>query len=164
MKIRAKLLISLVLLILISCNHPAGNSGSKSISDSDSVDVEQNKTNSQPLQAGDTVAKISMKTPDVNQLTGDWLRTDGGKTIRINGASPDGKLDAEYFNPKPMHVGQAEWLVKNNSLVIVVELQDVNYPGSRYALEYFPAEDELAGIYYQAVDKENFEVEFVRQK
>jgi len=164
MKIRTILSISLVFLSLISCNRPDGNAGSKSVSNSDPLLADANKSNSQPLKAGDTAAKISIKTPDVNQLTGDWLRTDGGKTIRINGASPDGKLDAEYFNPKPIHVGQAEWLVKNNSLVIVVELQDVNYPGSRYALEYIPAEDVLAGIYYQAVDRENYEVEFVRQK
>jgi hypothetical protein len=164
MKVRTILSISLVFLILISCNRPDGNSGSKFFSNSDSLLAEANKTDSQTLTAGDTAAKNSMKTPDVNQLTGDWLRTDGGKTIRIKGATPDGKLNAEYFNPKPIHVGQAEWLVKNSSLVIIVELQDVNYPGSRYALEYIEAEDVLAGVYYQAVDKENFEVEFVRQK
>jgi len=155
MKISTLLLLSNVFLILLSCNPPSGKSNSAPVPDSGSVVAEANKTDSQPQLAGDTAAKISMKTPDFNQLTGDWLRTDGGKTIRINKATPDGKLDAEYFNPKPIHVGQAEWLVKNNSLVIVVELRDVNYPGSRYALEYFPAEDELAGIYYQAVDKKN---------
>jgi len=164
MKIATQVLLSVVLLILISCNRPGGNAGSKSISGPDSVGFEQNKSDSQPPIAGDTEAKIGMKTTDINQLTGDWLRTDGGKSIRIKGATPDGKLNAEYFNPKPIHVGHAEWMVKNNSLIIIIELQDVNYPGSRYALEYIPAEDEFAGIYYQAVDKESYEVEFVRQK
>lgn len=164
MKITIQVLLSLVFLNMAGCNPPSGNSKGESISGSDSVNARQGISDSRPLTAGDTAAKNSMKTPDVNQLTGDWLRTDGGKTIRIKGATPDGKLNAEYFNPKPIHVGQAEWLVKNNILVIVVELQDVNYPGSRYALEYIPAEDVLAGVYYQAVEKENYEVEFVRQK
>jgi hypothetical protein len=148
MKIRIQLLLSLAIFILASCNAPSGN----------------NKTDSQSQSAVDTATQPNMKIPDYNLLAGDWLRTDGGKTIRIKSVLSGGQLDAEYFNPKPIHVGQAEWLAKNNSLVIVVELQDVNYPGSRYALEYFPAEDELAGIYYQAVDRENYEVEFVRQK
>jgi hypothetical protein len=148
MKIRIQLLLSLAIFILASCNAPSGN----------------NKTDSQSQSAVDTATQPNMKIPDYNLLAGDWLRTDGGKTIRIKSVLSGGQLDAEYFNPNPIHVGQAEWLAKNNSLVIVVELQDVNYPGSRYALEYFPAEDELAGIYYQAVDRENYEVEFVRQK
>jgi hypothetical protein len=164
MKIRTLLLLSLVFLVLVGCNPPSGNSNSATVPNSGSVVAEANKIDSQPQLAGDTAAKIGMKTPDFNQLTGDWLRTDGGKTIRINNATPDGKLDAEYFNPKPIHVGRAGWLVKEKSLIVFVELQDVNYPGSLYTLEYFPAEDELAGIYYQAVDKENYEVEFVRQK
>jgi hypothetical protein len=164
MKISVQILIPLYCLILLSCNLPSRNSNSESGPVSDSVTAEADKTDSQLQQAGDTAAKSSMKTPDFNQLIGAWLRTDGGKTIRINGATPDGKLDTEYFNPKPIHVGRAEWLVKNNSLVVIVELQDVNYPGSRYTLEYFPLEDELVGVYYQAVDKESYDVGFVRQK
>ena len=148
MKIRIQLLLSLAIFILASCNAPSGN----------------NKTDSQSQSAVDTANQLNTKIPDYNLLAGDWLRTDGGKTIRIKSVLPGGQLDAEYFNPNPIHVGKAEWLVKNNSLVIIVELQDVNYPGSLYTLEYYPAEDELAGIYYQAVDRENYEVEFVRQK
>jgi len=148
MKIRIQLLLSLAIFILASCNTPSGN----------------NKTDSQSQSEVDTANQPNTKIPDYNLLAGDWLRTDGGKTIRIKSVLPGGQLDAEYFNPNPIHVGKAEWLVKNNSLVIIVELQDVNYPGSLYTLEYYPAEDELAGIYYQAVDRENYEVEFVRQK
>jgi len=148
MKIRIQLLLSLAILILASCNAPSGNT----------------ETGSQSQSAGDTATQPKTKIPDYNLLAGDWLRTDGGKTIRIKSVLPGGQLDAEYLNPKPIHVGKAEWVIKNNSLFVIVELQDVNYPGSRYTLEYFPAEDELAGIYYQAVDKVDFEVGFVRQK
>lgn len=159
-----QLIITLAFVFLLSCNPPSGNANIESASGSDSVADEANTTGSQLQQARDTAAKINMKTPDFNLLAGAWLRIDGGKTIRINSATPDGKLVAEYFNPKPIHVGRAEWLVKNNTLVVIVELQDVNYPGSIYTLEYFPAEDELAGIYYQAVEKVSYEVGFVRQR
>jgi hypothetical protein len=148
MKIRTQLLLSLIFLILISCNTPSGNK----------------KPGSQSQSEVDTTTQTNTKIPDYTILAGDWLRADGGKTIRIKSILPGGQLDAEYLNPKPIHVGRAEWMVKNNSLVVIIELQDVNYPGSRYALEYFPAEDVLAGVYYQAVDKVNFEVEFVRQR
>ena len=148
MKNRIQLLLSLTILSIASCNAPSGN----------------NKTDSESQSAVDSATQPITKIPDYTVLAGDWLRADGGKTIRIKSILPGGQLDAEYLNPKPIHVGRAEWMVKNNSLVVIIELQDVNYPGSRYALEYFPAEDVLAGVYYQAVDKVNFEVEFVRQR
>jgi hypothetical protein len=34
---------------------------------------------------------------------------------------------------------------------VVVELRDVNYPGSTYTLTYDPGTDRLTGTYYQAV-------------
>lgn len=164
MKTNFQIGISLVCIAIMSCNSPSGNADSASVSEPDSTVSAPGKTVSQLQLAEDSAIKAKVKTPDYNQVTGDWIRTDGGKTIRINGALPDGKLDAEYFNPKPIHVGQAEWIIKNNKLLIIVELQDVNYPGSLYTLEFFPAEEELAGNYYQAVDKANYEVEFIRQK
>jgi len=164
MKISVHILIPLFCFILVSCGPPSENVKSETSPINDSLVAGQGITAAQSQTNGDTTKENNQIKQDVNQLIGDWLRTDGGKTIRINGATPDGKLDAEYFNPKPIHVGRSEWLVKNNSLVIIVELQDVNYPGSRYTLEYLPAEDELVGIYYQAVDKESYDVGFVRQK
>jgi hypothetical protein len=102
---------------------------------------------------------------DQNQLVGRWVRTDseGNYIIEIKSAA-DGKLDASYFNPNPIKVGRAEWQQKNGSLVIVVELQDVNYPGSTYTLNLLPAQDRLTGNYYQAVEGTNFNVEFVRTR
>ena len=164
MKISIQILITLSYIILVSCNPPSGNVKSENNSSNDSLVAGQSITANQSQIAGDTTIRNNQVKQNISQLEGDWLRTDGGKTIRIKGSTPDGKLDAEYFNPKPIHVGKAEWLINNNSLVVIVELQDVNYPGSRYALEYFPVEDELVGVYYQAVDKESYNVGFVRQK
>jgi hypothetical protein len=101
---------------------------------------------------------------DHNLLAGRWTRTDsdGAYVIEIKSASSDGKLDASYFNPNPIKVGRAEWQKKNNNLVVLVELRDVNYPGSTYTLNFFPSENRMTGNYYQAVEGANFDVEFVR--
>ena len=77
-------------------------------------------------------------------LVGRWVRTDsnGGYTLEIKTASADGKLDAGYFNPNPINVSRAEWQKKEGSLVVVVELRDVNYPGSTYTLNFSKTNDQ----------------------
>jgi len=50
---------------------------------------------------------------------------------------------------------------KNGKLVVVVELRDVNYPGSTYTLNFNRAENSMTGNYYQAVEGTNFDVAFV---
>ncbi len=99
-------------------------------------------------------------------LIGRWVRTDseGNYFIEIKSAGVDGKLEASYFNPSPIKVGRAGWEKKNNILVVVVELRDVNYPGSTYTLNFIPSENRMTGNYYQAVEGTNFEVEFVRSR
>lgn len=39
----------------------------------------------------------------------------------------------------------------------------MNYPGSTYKLIYDPSRDVLAGLYFQAMQQQTFDVEFVRQ-
>jgi hypothetical protein len=78
--------------------------------------------------------------------------------------SLDGTLETQYFNPKPINVGNATWEESYGNLTITVELRDVNYPGSKYTLHYLPDRDVLAGDYYQAVQGQNFYVEFARRK
>ncbi len=102
------------------------------------------------------------KSADKNLLVGDWIRTDASYLIKINTVNEDGTLEAQYFNPKPINVGNATWEERHGSLTITVELRDVNYPGSKYTLHYLPDRDVLAGDYYQAVQGLNFYVEFVR--
>jgi len=103
---------------------------------------------------------------DHDLLVGRWTRTDsdGAYVIEIKSASPDGKLEAGYFNPRPIKVGHAEWQKKNNGLMIIIELRDVNYPGSTYTLDFHPSEHQLTGNYYQAIEGANFDVAFVRMK
>jgi len=110
------------------------------------------------------VTEANTTKPDLTRLVGRWLRPDGGYILEIRSASPDGKLDLGYFNPNPIHVARAEWVMKDNKLYVMAELQDVNYPGSTYGLEYRVDSDHLLGTYYQAVEKSTFDVEFVREK
>ena len=125
------------------------------------------KSNQTTTESTSTSAQSPAPTnskADKDQLVGRWTRTDsdGAYVIEIKSASADGKLDASYFNPNPIKVGRAEWQNKNEKLVIVVELRDVNYPGSTYTLNFLSAENSMTGNYYQAVEGTNFDVAFVR--
>ena len=100
----------------------------------------------------------------IKKLAGRWQRTDGVYIIELKNPSPDGKIEANYFNPNPIHVGRAGWQDKTGKIIVTVELQDVNYPGSLYTLEFLHKEDRLSGVYFQAVEKVNYEVGFTRVK
>ena len=83
----------------------------------------------------DTVSS-NKKAVDKNLLAGDWVRTDASYLIKINKVNEDGTLEAQYFNPNPINVGKANWEGSHGNLEIIVELRDVNYPGSTYTLIY----------------------------
>ena len=97
-------------------------------------------------------------------MKGQWLRPDGGYIIEIRSVEPSGKMDAAYSNPNPLHVEKAEASRDGGAVKVVIELRDVNYPGSTYNLAYDAQSDQLVGIYYQAVFRQQFEVVFVRMK
>ena len=99
---------------------------------------------------------------DPQKLNGHWLRYDSDYVIAIDGVSLDGKLDARYLNPKPIHVSRAEWKEEDGRLKLLVEMTDVNYPGSFYTLTYDPGSDTLTGVYYQKLQNQEFEVAFSR--
>ena len=128
----------------------------------------RNYTAGKIIKSASPAASPASTPTQVNkdQLAGRWVRTDseGNYIIEIKSAAVDGKLAASYFNPNPIQVGHAEWQKKNKGLMIVVELRDVNYPGSTYTLDFLPAEDRMIGNYYQAVEGTNFDVEFVRER
>ena len=106
----------------------------------------------------------TINKPDIKLLVGNWLRTDADYRILISQVNDNGTLAAQYFNPNPINVGKANWEESSGSLKIIIELRDVNYPGSTYTLTYLPDRDMLAGEYYQAVEGLTFYVEFTRDK
>lgn len=102
---------------------------------------------------------------DLAKVLGRWLRPDGGYILELRDLdAASGRLNAAYLNPQPIHVAQAEAKRESGKITVFVELQDANYPGCTYRLTYFPASDQLYGVYYQAALDQSFDVEFVRQK
>ena len=97
-------------------------------------------------------------------LNGRWLRPDGGYILEIRSVDASGKIDAVYLNPKPINIAKAEATRDGSTLKVFVELRAPNYPGSTYTLTYDPQRDQLRGIYFQAVQQQNFNVEFARMK
>lgn len=108
--------------------------------------------------------KVDTTAKSDNPLIGTWKRTDGDYTIQVKSTAMDGTVDAAYFNPNPIHVGRSKWMEKGGVNHLMVELRDVNYPGSKYRLMYLPDGDRLTGTYFQAVEGKSYNVDFSRQK
>ncbi|MGZ6292492.1 MAG: hypothetical protein ACXWMK_09925 [Syntrophales bacterium] len=101
---------------------------------------------------------------DVQLLQGRWVRPDGGYVLELRDIKKDGNVSATYYNPRPIKVFSAKWSRKEGKINLFVELRDINYPGSKYNLQYDPKSDRLKGTYFQAVEKQTFNIEFVRAK
>jgi hypothetical protein len=127
--------------------------------------VWQNKVKSEDVNSSTAPSPTpAVAAAEKDHLVGRWVRTDsnGGYTLDIRSASADGKLEAKYFNPNPINVGRAEWQQKESGIIVVVELRDVNYPGSTYTLSFSQTNDQLLGTYFQAVEGVNYDVAFAR--
>ena len=111
-----------------------------------------------------TSSEAAARHPEFEKLKGGWRRPDGGYILAIKSMGENGAMDAEYFNPNPIHVAKAAASQDGGITKVFIELRDVNYPGSTYTLTYDPARDRLKGIYYQAVERQRYEVVFERMK
>lgn len=100
---------------------------------------------------------------DLEVLKGAWVRLEGGYTIVIKSAAPNGELEAMYFNPNPLPFAKAQASLDGATLRAFFELRAGGYGGSTYELAYDPASDRLKGTYYQAVAKQKFDVSFARK-
>jgi hypothetical protein len=114
------------------------------------------------------VTKESSAAPEAkagfDRLKGRWLRPDGGYVIEIRNVEANGKMDAGYYNPRPINVSRAEASEEGTAAKVFIELRDTNYPGSTYTLTYDPQSDQLKGVYFQAALQQSFDVVFVRLK
>jgi hypothetical protein len=108
------------------------------------------------------VQAIELTSPDMLAIQGRWIRVDAPYVIELRHAQGD-DLQASYFNPRPIHVAKTEFAEQDGRLQILVELKDVNYPGSTYVLAYDRAQDALRGVYFHPASKQSYEVGFVRQ-
>ena len=121
-------------------------------------------TLTQESATADSASSKNLPASFEEKLIGKWIRSDGNYTIEVFSVAKEGKMDAGYFNPGHINVDKAEWKINENILYMRVILKDVNYPGSTYVLRYIPDNETLAGNYFQAVEKTNYDVIFTKKK
>ena len=122
------------------------------------------KTAAAPTSTTGKTPAAPVPVPEpVRKLLGRWLRLDGGYVLELRTAGASGALDAGYFNPKSINVSRAIWMQGAAGLQVVVELNDVGYPGATYVLSHDAQTDRLVGKYNQPAMQQSFEIEFVRQ-
>jgi len=97
-------------------------------------------------------------------LPGRWVRKYGGYLITIKAVDVNGKLDAGYANPNPLPFYSAVATSDGGVLKLFFELRAGGYSGSTYTLTFDAANDQLVGVYYQAVAKQKYDVVFARVK
>ena len=76
-------------------------------------------------------------------LKGRWQRPDGGYILHIRAIDAGGKIDAGYFNPRPINVSRAEATQEGGKMKVFVELRDTGYPGSVYTCAWHDADADL---------------------
>jgi len=113
----------------------------------------------QPVGKNATVGSYN-----TNLLLGVWERSDGGYVLELKDFKKNGTLTAVYYNPKSINVSRSQWQQGSDAVYILLELRDVNYPGSTYTLRYDAGTDRLVGKYFQAMDKIIYDIEFLRKK
>ena len=155
------LFLSILLLFISGCNTSPGTKANKSEKGASQAPSQAEI----PVKPADPVAVTGMSADSVRALLkGKWLRSDGTYTIEIFSVKEDGKMDAGYFNPNPINVGNAVWTVSDGIILMQIVLRDVNYPGSTYSLMYNRENDIIAGTYFQAVHGISYDVVFTRHK
>lgn len=100
---------------------------------------------------------------DFARIVGKWVRPDGGYTLHVRQARADGSVDIGYYNPKEIHIAQADVRLWKGMVMLYIRFDDEGYQGSTYKLFYYAEKDALAGFYYQAVQDRTYEVVFLRQ-
>jgi uncharacterized protein (DUF2147 family) len=115
-------------------------------------------------EKGGSSTVVDKAKPDFDKLKGRWLRPDGGYILSVKDVDPGGKMEAAYYNPRPINVSKAQATREGATLKVFIELRDTGYPGSTYTLTYDPKTDLLGGVYYQAAMGQRFDVIFVRSK
>lgn len=113
--------------------------------------------------AAQPAAKAAAVPDAVKKLFGRWMRSDGGYVLELRNADLSGVMEASYFNPNPIKVSRAIWMQGGAGLQVMVELNDVGYPGATYVLTHDTQSDRLVGKYTQPAMQQTFDIEFERQ-
>ena len=150
----------LITSTMFGCGQPADHRPSQPVS-ATPVD-EPDKTRRE--NRGEPSHDVRGTGSDYQNLKGKWVRRYGGYVVDIMNVDESGKMDAAYLNPRSIRVAKAEASHDGATVKVFLELRDVNYPGSTYNLTYDAQRDQLRGVYFQAVQQQQFEVIFDREK
>ena len=79
---------------------------------------------------GHTVSETDseVSAQDFRPLIGRWIRPDGGYVIEIRAVDAQGKLDASYYNPRPINISRAHVSKPGDKPQVFIELRDNWYP------------------------------------
>ncbi len=67
----------------------------------------QNTASSVTSPAESQAGAVATAKPEFLRLVGKWERSDGGYMLEIKGVDGEGRLEATYLNPNPIHVSRA---------------------------------------------------------
>jgi hypothetical protein len=160
------LVFILISIIFISCNTSNRNKNEntadlkteeQAVQESHDISDAENEDNN----TSENRSPLSNVSISADTILGQWIRPDGNYVLEITGISKDKKLEAAYYNPRPINIALAE-LKDQDGIRIHVEFDDINYRGSFYNLKYDPANDVLSGSYYQATYGQTYQIAFVR--
>jgi hypothetical protein len=98
------------------------------------------------------------------KFLGKWQRPGEPYVLEFRSVADDGRIEAAYFNPRPIRVGKAEVRQTPLGPGVYVEMNDINYTGSNYTLIYDEKNGILQGLYYQATMGQTHEVVFERTR
>jgi hypothetical protein len=107
---------------------------------------------------------VSAQSLNFKVIAGQWARIDGSYTLQVEDITSEGAVNVRYFNPGEIHVAESQVGTQEGRIKLFVKLHDKGYPDCTYTLFYYPEEDVLAGIYYQAAVDRTYEVIFVRKE
>jgi len=153
------------LIFLISCNQARHDDkrSTKEIQNEKLTGDERTAevTDSEKSQPANITGEKITRNIEMDTILGPWIRPDGNYILEFTKINQDKTLEANYYNPKPIHISLAQ-IKKEDRIKIFVEFDDVNYRGSYYDLQYDPANDALTGNYYQATYGQTYAIAFIR--
>ena len=153
---------AIAVFALASCNKTEAPAGANAAATPGPAGSSAPAAKTEPAQASSAAIPESVK-----KVLGRWIRADGGYVLELKRAEVSGVVEAAYYNPerpKPINVSRAIWMQGGSGLQVVVELNDVGYPGATYVLSHETQGDRLVGQYTQPAMQQSFDIEFVRQK
>ena len=123
---------------------------------------ERQSDQSKELAPDSTPNTATSNTQRFQELLGRWVRPDGGYILEVTNVDKEGRVQAGYFNPRPIKVANARAVWEGPQLKVFIELRDTGYPGCTYTLTYNAEKKQLVGDYFQAAMGETYQIFFVR--